>query len=88
MILADVELVSTVPLFQSSVFFCNAFSLGQHMRFSELFSLCFRFWFCLFTKLIDNVYTAHRTAVSTRITGIKTGGQALEISHAQVHYDR
>ncbi|XP_065217740.1 GAS2-like protein pickled eggs [Planococcus citri] len=32
--------------------------------------------------------TAHRAAVSSRITGVKSGGPALEISHAQVHYDR
>lgn len=32
--------------------------------------------------------TAHRTAVSSKLVGIKSGGQALELTHAQVHYER
>ncbi|XP_050547777.1 GAS2-like protein pickled eggs isoform X1 [Daktulosphaira vitifoliae] len=32
--------------------------------------------------------TAHRAPVSAKLTGIKSGGPTLELSHAQVHYDR
>ncbi|XP_050441802.1 GAS2-like protein pickled eggs [Adelges cooleyi] len=32
--------------------------------------------------------TAHRAPVSAKLTGVKSGGPALELSHAQVHYDR
>uniref|UniRef100_A0A2S2QW59 GAS2-like protein 1 n=1 Tax=Sipha flava TaxID=143950 RepID=A0A2S2QW59_9HEMI len=32
--------------------------------------------------------TAHRAPVSAKLTGVRSGGPMLEISHAQVHYER
>lgn len=32
--------------------------------------------------------TAHRAPVSAKLTGVRSGGPTLEISHAQVHYER
>ncbi|XP_039297453.1 GAS2-like protein pickled eggs [Nilaparvata lugens] len=32
--------------------------------------------------------TAHRAPVSTKVVGMRMGGPAVELTHAQVHYDR
>ncbi|XP_025199607.1 GAS2-like protein pickled eggs [Melanaphis sacchari] len=32
--------------------------------------------------------TAHRAPVSAKLTGVRSGGPTLELSHAQVHYER
>lgn len=32
--------------------------------------------------------TSHKTAVSSKLTGVRTGGPAIDINHSQVHYER
>lgn len=67
--------------------FCSGFfPIVFFFAFTFWFSYCFCFVFISICLCSNNV--AHRAPVSAKLTGIRSGGPTLEISHAQVHYER
>lgn len=75
------------------LFYCFALLLFFSFVVAFFFLLLFFDFLIVFVLFFISIcfcsnVVAHRAPVSAKLTGIRSGGPTLEISHAQVHYER